>query len=89
MSRIGKKVIIIPTGVDFSFDEKSRKIRVKGSLGESELVILSFVSLTYKDGLVSLNVNNQEDKFQRSMWGTTRSLILNMIEGVSNGLPNN
>lgn len=83
MSRIGKAPISIPTGVEISVSEDN-VVTVKGKLGE----------LTQKmDGSISLSVNDNEVKVERSLetkdvkskHGLYRSLINNMLEGVSKG----
>lgn len=88
MSRIGKKVIELPTGVTFNYNEEDRVVTVKGKLGELHQNILSFVSLKKEENQVLISVENPEDKFQRAMWGTTRALIHNMVVGVSEGYQN-
>jgi large subunit ribosomal protein L6 len=85
MSRIGKKIIEIPTNVVINYDITKNIIIAKGLLGSLELTIPSFLSLDISDDKVIVKVENETDKKQRSSWGTYRSLIDNLIIGVSKG----
>jgi len=85
MSRIGKKVINLPSGVNFDFQKENRKIIVKGALGELETNVTRFVGFKVQDGVLEVTIENSEDKLQRAIWGTTRSILANMVEGVTNG----
>ncbi len=82
MSRIGKKPINIPSGVTVAFESGS--VLVKGSKGELSLSIPSEVGIEIaeKEVIVSEKKVNKQSK---ALWGTIRSLIANMIEGVSEG----
>lgn len=82
MSRIGKKTIEIPTGVQVKIDSKIAII--KGNLGEQKLQIPDCLHLELKDN--KLFVTAQDDSRKtKSLYGLTRQLIHNMIEGVSKG----
>lgn len=83
MSRIGKKIIELPEGVDVSIQDNT--IIVKGKLGELSQELLDFVTLEQKDRILELKVEDENNKFQRSMWGTSRSLVANLVHGVTNG----
>jgi large subunit ribosomal protein L6 len=85
MSRIGKKIIEIPDNVTVEYDKISNNITVKGPLGLLKLAIPFFLSLEINDNKLSVLVENYDDKKQRSSWGTYRSLIDNLIVGVSKG----
>jgi large subunit ribosomal protein L6 len=82
MSRVGKKPIDIPSGVDARIEPG--RITVKGPLGE---VSQSFnPSLTVKKNDGKLLVERQSDaKLYRALHGLTRNLIANMVTGVSKG----
>ncbi len=82
MSRVGKKPIILPEGVTASLNNDV--LVVKGKLGELKLNIHPIVSVSVKDKEITVTPKG-ESKFARSMWGTTRALINNMVIGVSNG----
>ncbi len=82
MSRIGKKPISIPQGVTVNITEED--VTVKGSKGELSFPISPFILVEEKDGELFVSIK-KESKKSRELWGTTRSVIYNMIEGVSNG----
>ena len=82
MSRVGKHPVIIPSGVDVAL--MGREIKVKGKLGELSAMLTKDVIVGIGDGQVSVKPVDQ-GKRARSMWGTSRSLINNMVTGVSEG----
>lgn len=82
MSRVGKHPVIIPSGVDVAL--MGREIKVKGKLGELTAMLTKDVIVGIGDGQVSVKPVDQ-GKRARSMWGTSRSLINNMVTGVSEG----
>ena len=82
MSRIGKLPIPVPSGV--TIDIQDRLIRVKGPKGELEQHVLPFVTVKQEDGQVI--VERQGDaKPSRAAHGLTRTLISNMVNGVTKG----
>ena len=82
MSRIGNNPIIIPEGVTATHE--GDLIRVKGKLGELSQHIDSLISISIADNIITLTrVSN--DKEIRSKHGLYRSLIANMVQGVSVG----
>ncbi|MDD3832530.1 MAG: 50S ribosomal protein L6 [Oscillospiraceae bacterium] len=82
MSRIGRKPIPVPASVEVKFD--NGVVTVKGSKGTLTQKIHPLLTVTVEDGVV--NVTRPDDlKESRSLHGLTRSLIANMIEGVTNG----
>jgi large subunit ribosomal protein L6 len=84
MSKIGRKPIILPENVQI---EANHKIVVRGPLGELSRKIPPGVKIKL-DGkrlLVLPNAESSETKEAKSLHGLTRSLIANMIEGVTNG----
>jgi large subunit ribosomal protein L6 len=83
MSRIGKKPIDIPSGV--TVDIKGTTVSVKGPKGELSLAVHPKVKVNKDDAGLHVEVENQENKFHRSLWGLHRSLINNMIAGVTSG----
>jgi large subunit ribosomal protein L6 len=82
MSRIGKSPITIPEGVTVTIDKS--KVTVKGPKGELEQLIDDTISINIEDNVLTLN-RSSEDKEIRSKHGLYRSLIYNMIEGVTKG----
>jgi large subunit ribosomal protein L6 len=82
MSRIGKQPIDIPQGVKVDLSDKA--IKVKGPKGELECVLKDEVTVEV-DGSV-IRVSRRDDSRQAtSLHGLTRSLISNMVKGVSEG----
>lgn len=85
MSRIGKKVIEVPSGVTVDYNKETREVKVKGPLGELSENFLPFVDFKIEDNQIVTEIEKEEDKNQKAMWGTSRALLANMIEGVSKG----
>ncbi len=83
MSRIGKKPIVIPVGVEVKLEPG--QIIIKGKKGELKQEVHPFVKIEVKDKEILLNVKNPEDKKQKAIWGLFGSLIKNMIIGVTEG----
>ena len=82
MSRIGKLPVAVPSGVNV--DVKENEVHVKGPKGELSQHILSHVDVTLQDGQVIV-ARKGDNKDQRAAHGLTRTLINNMIEGVTKG----
>ena len=82
MSRIGQQPITIPSGVDVSID--GGRVAVKGPKGELDYTLVGGVSVTRNDD--GLLVERADDtRSNRSLHGLQRTLIANMITGVSEG----
>jgi len=81
MSRIGKNPITIPAGV--TVDVKDNMVTVKGKLGELTQEV-SEITLKIEDGTITLD-RPSENKDHKAKHGLYRSLLFNMIEGVSKG----
>lgn len=83
MSRVGKQPIAIPGGVDVKIEKY--EARVKGPKGELQ-VILHPLTKVAKDGdALTVSVGNPTDSLQKAMWGLTRALLANAVQGVSKG----
>jgi large subunit ribosomal protein L6 len=82
MSRIGKKPILIPEGVEVAVDKG--RVSIKGPQGELNRVFKNNIDIVIKDGAVVLTPV-KETKENSALWGTYASHIKNMIEGVKNG----
>lgn len=82
MSRIGRKPIQLPEGVEFT--KNDYVVTVKGPLGQlqRELPRVSNVNLEDNQVVVTRNSDSKED---RSMHGLTRTLVANMVDGVTKG----
>lgn len=83
MSRIGIKPIVIPAGVEVSVEE-GNIVKVKGPKGELSQAVSSALTVTVEDGTVKVSRPNDE-RHNRSQHGLARTLINNMVEGVTNG----
>ena len=82
MSRIGKKPIAIPSGVTVTVDGQT--ITVKGPKGQLAWTVADEVEVT-QDGS-QLNLATREDTQRaRGMWGLSRTLVNNMVDGVTKG----
>ena len=84
MSRIGRKPIVIPAGVDVKIDEAEHTITVKGPKGTLHSTIHSMMTATVENGEVVVTRPNDE-KEARSLHGLTRTNIHNMVVGVTEG----
>ena len=82
MSRVGKNPVPVPDGVEVTIDGAA--VAVKGKLGSLEATIAPEVSAQLDNGQVSVTPRG-DDKRSRQMWGLTRSVINNMVIGVSQG----
>ena len=83
MSRIGRMPIEIPAGVDVQVSNDN-VVTVKGPKGSLEQAINNQITVEVKDGAIIVTRPN-DDKFVRSLHGLSRSLIANMVKGVTEG----
>jgi len=82
MSRIGKKPVAVPAGVTAAIEGKT--LSVKGPKGTLTLSLADEVSYAVEDGSISVQPSN-ETKRARSFWGMQRTLVQNLITGVTEG----
>lgn len=82
MSRVGKKPVPVPSGVTATVDGQT--VKMKGQKGELQFVVPALVDVAFEDGAVSVQPKNQS-KEARSLWGTSRAKVANLVEGVSKG----
>ncbi|MBN2176891.1 MAG: 50S ribosomal protein L6 [Demequinaceae bacterium] len=82
MSRIGKMPVIIPTGVDVAVNGAT--VTVKGPKGVLSHEVASPIVVTSKDGVVEVT-RPDDERASRSLHGLTRTLIANMVIGVTEG----
>ena len=80
MSRKANKPIAIPQGVTVTVSKN--ELTVKGPKGELKQAIHPAVSVAVENDAVVVTVREPEEKFQRSLWGTTGALVRNMMMGV-------
>ena len=82
MSRIGRAPIAVPAGVDVKIDGQT--VTVKGPKGTLTRTVNETISVTLDNGVISVTRPNDE-KENRSLHGLNRTLIANMVKGVSEG----
>jgi len=82
MSRVGKHPVAVPSGV--TVEIANRILKAKGKLGELSLTLSDEVEAKLEDGKVVVTPR-AETKRARTLWGTTRALVNNMVGGVSKG----
>lgn len=86
MSRIGRKPIVIPAGVEVKIN--GNEISVKGPKGTLNSTFHSMMNVTMENGEVVVTRPN-DGKDARSLHGLTRTLIQNMVDGVNTGFSKN
>ena len=82
MSRIGKNPVLIPQGV--TAEAQNGELVVKGPKGELRLKWNPIITVKIEEGQI-LVTRSTDEKMDRSLHGLTRSLVANMVEGVSKG----
>ncbi|MDF1586396.1 50S ribosomal protein L6 [Geminicoccaceae bacterium 1502E] len=82
MSRIGKHPIVVPGGVEVAV--QGNAVRAKGKLGELRAVLPPEVTVAFGEGKITVQPRDQE-KRARSMWGMSRTVVANLVKGVSEG----
>ena len=82
MSRVSNSPVAIPSGVKVNL--AGQNIKVEGSKGSIEHVVHNHVEVVHEDELIKFSVNNSS-KTANALAGTTRSLVQNMVTGVSDG----
>ncbi len=82
MSRVGKKLIVVPAGV--KIDIKGSTVTVKGPKGELARTFRDHINIALDDGHVAVTRPNDEPAV-RALHGTTRAVLQNMVTGVSDG----
>ena len=82
MSRIGKKAVAIPSGVTASVEGQT--VKMKGPKGALEFVLPKEVSAKMDKAGIQIDPRD-ETKRARSMWGTSRTLVANLVTGVTKG----
>ena len=82
MSRIGKKAVSVPSGVTANVEGQT--VKVKGPKGALQLVLHGDVGASVDNGEIKVDPRN-DSKRARSMWGTYRTLVSNLVTGVTKG----
>jgi large subunit ribosomal protein L6 len=82
MSRIGKHPVAVPAGVTVNIE--GQRVRAEGKLGKLERTLMREVVVSRDDQ--GIRVSPRDESLRaRMMWGTARTLVANLVEGVSNG----
>src|SRR5256885_3059148 len=87
MSRIGKAPIVVPNGVTITIKE-GNTVTVKGPKAELTRTVPAAMQLTQENGQVTVTRPSDEES-HKALHGLTRTLIANMVEGVTNGFKKN
>ena len=82
MSRIGKKAVVVPSGVTITLDGQT--VSVKGPKGQLTWTVSDEIEVTQDSGAVTL-APRAETQRARAMWGLSRTLVNNMVVGVTVG----
>jgi large subunit ribosomal protein L6 len=82
MSRIGKKPVAVPSGVTAKVE--GQRVAVKGAKGELSFTVPDDVTVKFENGEILVDPRN-ETKSAQAMWGMARSIISNLVTGVTTG----
>jgi large subunit ribosomal protein L6 len=83
MSRLGKLPVALPEGIKAKIEDG--RIIVSGKKGELAQALHRLVKVELKDNSIMVSVEHPEVKRERALWGLYRSLVKNMVAGVSEG----
>lgn len=83
MSRVGKKPVVIPSGV--KVEKKDLTLTVTGPKGTLVLELHPKVIVTVSEKEVLVDVAGKENKKEKALWGLFRALIQNLVDGVTKG----
>ena len=82
MSRIGRMPITVPTGVEITI--AGQQVSVQGPKGSLTLSVAEPINVSQSEGVITVARPNEE-RLTRSLHGLSRTLVANMVEGVTNG----
>jgi large subunit ribosomal protein L6 len=82
MSRIGKKAVAVPSGITANVEGQT--VKIKGPKGALSVVLPDDVAVKLDSGQIKVDPRN-DTKRARSQWGTSRTLVANLIAGVTKG----
>ena len=82
MSRIGKKTVAVPSGVTGTLDGQT--VTVKGPKGQLAWTIVDEIEVKQDGGELTLTPRNDSTR-AKAMWGLSRTLVANMVQGVTQG----
>jgi len=83
MSRIGKQPVLVPTGVEISID--GQNVSVKGPKGSLALAVAEPISVSRDDDGAIVVARPDDERASRSLHGLSRTLVANLITGVTEG----
>lgn len=83
MSRIGKKPVIIPDGVEVKFE--NNVLTAKGPLGTETVEVRPEVIVKIEGKEILVDIADHNDRKSRALWGLSRTLIHNAVDGVKTG----
>ena len=83
MSRIGKQPVLVPTGVDVSIE--GQNVSVKGPKGSLALAVAEPISVSRDDDGAIVIARPNDERLSRSLHGLSRTLVANLITGVTEG----
>lgn len=83
MSRIGKKPVIIPDGVEVKID--GQVVTAKGPLGTETVELRDEVTVKMENNEVIVSIKDENDRTSKSLWGLSRTLVNNAVVGVKEG----
>ncbi len=82
MSRIGRMPVTVPSGVDVTIN--GQEVTVKGPKGQLSMAVAEPITVTHEAGVITVARPNDEGKV-RALHGLSRSLVANMVTGVTEG----
>ncbi len=83
MSRIGKKPVVLPSGVKAEL--KDHHLTVTGPKGTLQLDVHPKMLISTAESEIIVDVAKKEDKKEKALWGLSRSLVQNLVDGVTTG----
>ncbi|ADH88773.1 ribosomal protein L6 [Ancylobacter novellus DSM 506] len=82
MSKIGKAPVTIPAGVTATVDGQT--VKVKGPKGALEVTVVDEIGVKLEGGAILFSLNGETNR-HKAMWGMSRTLVSNLVEGVTKG----
>ena len=82
MSKIGKAPVTIPAGVTATVDGQT--VKVKGPKGALEVTVVDEIGVKLEGGALLFSLNGETNR-HKAMWGMSRTLVSNLVEGVTKG----
>lgn len=83
MSRVGKKPVVLPSGV--KAEKKDLTLAITGPKGTLNLALHPLVNVSVSEQEILVDVANKQSKKEKALWGLFRALVQNLVEGVTKG----